>query len=449
MSDKTQAVPTTCPQCGFRFAAPVHPVIDAGKNPAMKRRFLQGKLNVAICPQCGNQGLVNATFLYHDPEQEMLLAFMPQDLQLRNQDEQRIIGDLTNSLLASLPPEERKGYLLQPKTFLTIQSLIKEVMAAEGITDEVIEAQAAKARLVGRFLSAASQEELQELISENEDELDYEFFQVLTAMMEEATEDGQPQLARQLGALRAALAKMSSKGREAAAQVDVGESLSREELLERIVQTSDQAELEQLVTVARPLLDYSFFQALTARIEKAQQEGRGEEAERLKKTRSRILDIAARLDKQAKAAIQQAADLLGEAIQSDDPETLLRERLEQIDNIFLLVLSANLQEAERQGQNEAVEVLQKISETTFRLLEERMPPELRFVNQLLRLPYPEGTRQLMESQREMLTPQLIDGLKHFIDSLRDEGQLEGAQHVEQVMEQVRAVMEEQAIVTGR
>jgi hypothetical protein len=449
MSNRTQAVPTTCPQCGFRFAAPVHPIVDVGKIPAMKRRFLQGKLNVAICPQCGNQGLVNAPFLYHDPEKEMLLAFMPQDLQLRNQDEQRIIGELTNSLLASLPPEERKGYLLQPKTFLTIQSLIKEVMAAEGITEEMIEAQAAKARLVGHFLSAESQEELRELVIKNEDELDYDFFQVLSAMMEEAAEDGQPQLAQRLGDLRSVLAEMSRKGREAAAQAGMGESFSREELLEKITETTDQAELEQLVTMARPLLDYSFFQALTARIENAQQEGRAGEAEQLKKTRSRILDITARLDKEAKAAVQRAADLLIEAIKSDDPEKLLRERLEQIDNVFLLVLSANFQEAQRQGQGEAVEALQKISAIAFRLLEEQMPPTLRFINQLLRLPYPEGTRRLMESQREMLTPQLIEELNLFVDGLREDGQPEGAQHVEQIMEQARVLMEEQVIVTGR
>jgi hypothetical protein len=445
MTDRTQAVPTTCPQCGLHFAAPILPIIDVGKNPALKRRFLQGRLNVAVCPQCGNEGLLNAPFLYHDAEKEMLLVFMPQDLRLRNQDEQRIIGDLTNSLLASLPPEERKGYLLQPKTFLTIENLIKEIMNAEGITDEMIEAQAARARLVGRFLSAKSQEELQELISESEDELDYEFFQVLTAMMEEAAEDGQPQLVQQLGALRATLAELSRKGREAVAQLDIGGALSREELLEKIVETTDQEELEQLVALARPLIDYPFFQALTARIEKAQ----GEEAERLKKTRSRILDITARLDKQARAAVQRATELLNETIQSEDPESLLRERLEQVDDAFFLVLTANIQEAERQGQGEAAEALREIVEMTFRLLEERMPPEMRFINQLLRLPYPQGTRQFMKSEQELLTPQVIAEMERLIESLRDEGQLETAEHLEQVVGQARAVLEEQAVVTGR
>lgn len=449
MQNGTQAVPTNCPQCGARFAAHFTPIVDVGRTPELKRLFLQGRLNVAACPQCGSQGLINAPFLYHDPEKEMLLVFMPQDLQLRGRDEQRIIGDMTNSLLASLPPEARKGYLLQPKTFLTLQSLLKEVMNAEGITDEVIEAQAAKSRLIGKLLSANSREELQKLVGENESELDYQFFQVLLSMIEEAAEEGQDQLAQQLGALGVVLAEMSEKAREAATQAGMGVMLSQDELADKIMETTDQDELERLIVAARPMLDYSFFQALTNRIEKAQQEGRSDEAERLRKGRSLILNTTARLEKQARAAVQQAAELLGEVVRSDDPEKVLRDNLERIDEPFMMVLSANIQDAQQKGQVGVAEALSRIAAIIFTLLEEQLPPELRFINQLLRLSYPEGTRQFLESNRAMLTPQVIGEMNKLAERLTANGQTEALQHLKLVMDQARALTQEQIVISKR
>jgi hypothetical protein len=40
-----------------------------------------------------------------------------------------------------LPTEKRKGYLFQPQTMFTYQTLIDKVLEADGITKEMIEAQ--------------------------------------------------------------------------------------------------------------------------------------------------------------------------------------------------------------------------------------------------------------------------------------------------------------------
>ena len=207
-----QIVPVLCPACGTRFSAPVESIIDVGRNPRLKARFIQGHVNTAQCPQCGTQGPMTAPLLYHDPDHELALVLMPNELGLHHNDQQKIIGDLTNALMNDLPPEQRKAYLLTPKTFLSMQSLADAVLEAEGITPKMLERQKAKAQLINDFLQAQDEESLRKLVKERDAELDYEFFQILTASAQAAQVDGQAEMAQALLGLRAMLAGLSSQG---------------------------------------------------------------------------------------------------------------------------------------------------------------------------------------------------------------------------------------------
>ena len=116
-----QVVPVTCPNCQAQFTIPIHSIVD-GQDPVLKSALLQGRLNVAQCPQCGLTDLLNAPLLYYDQEKELALVFAPNNLQLRGADQEKVIGNLTNTLINSLPAEERKFYLFNPKQFLTMES---------------------------------------------------------------------------------------------------------------------------------------------------------------------------------------------------------------------------------------------------------------------------------------------------------------------------------------
>ena len=95
-------------------------VIDVSKDPSTKARLLQGRTNVAACPSCGATGRLNAPFAYHDPHKQLLLVFAPAELGVKEQDRQKVIGELTKAVMDSLPAEQRKSYLFQPQMFLTI-----------------------------------------------------------------------------------------------------------------------------------------------------------------------------------------------------------------------------------------------------------------------------------------------------------------------------------------
>lgn len=435
-----QVTPIMCPTCGTNFSAPIESIIDVARDPRLKARFLQGQINVAQCPHCGTQGPMIAPGLYHDPAHELALVLMPNELNLLHNDQQKIIGDLTNRLINSLPAEERKAYLLTPKTFFTMESLVNAVFEAEGITPDMLERQQAKANLINDFLRAQDEESLRKLITEHDAELDYEFFEVLTASAQAAQEDGQTEIAQALLGLRTIIAELSSKGRAAVAEVDasmgLGENITREDLLDRLQSAQSDEEFEALVAAGRPLLDYAFFQNLTARIEAATD---SDTAARLKALRTKILDTTAKQDEEARGAMQRASDLLKAILQADDPQAVARERLDEVDDAFFAVLTANIEAAETENRKDMVQALQQIANMIMTLLEDRLPPDVRLINRLLSAPYPDGTRQLLEAQREVLTPGFLAGLDQIVGELEQAGNTDVANHMKQVKSQAELI----------
>jgi hypothetical protein len=435
-----QIAPIQCPVCNAQFTAPIESIVDVGRDPRLKAQFLQGKVNIAQCPQCGTQAPMIAPLLYHDPAHELALVLMPNELNLHHDDQQKVIGDLTNTLMNSLPPEQRKAYLLTPKTFFTMQGLVNTILEAEGITPEMMERQKAKARLINEFLQATDEESMRNLVKEHDAQLDYEFFQILTASAQAAQAEGQSEMAQALFGLRAVLANLSSQGRTAMAEVDaamgLGEAVTREELLDRLKAAESDEEFEALVAVGRSLLDYAFFQNLTAQIEAASD---AENASQLKALRTKILDTTAKQDEEAQVRMQQASELFKTLLQAEDPEAFAREHLNEIDDAFFVVLSANIQHAEAENRTEVVQALQQLANMIVSLLEERLPPEVRLVNQLMNASYPDDTRQLLEARREILNPDLIAALDQLITELEQAGNTDVANHMRQVKNQAETI----------
>src|SRR5579859_6198908 len=165
----------TCPNCHQPFSAVLEQVIDVGRDPQAKARLLAGRTNLVTCPHCGYQTMLGTPLVYHDSSKELLLVYVPMELNLPRQEQERLIGSMTNAIISSLPQEQRKGYLLTPKMMLSMQGMVEIVLEADGITKEVIEAQRAKMRLVETFLQT-DPTTLPELVKQNDDQIDEEFF---------------------------------------------------------------------------------------------------------------------------------------------------------------------------------------------------------------------------------------------------------------------------------
>ena len=447
-----QTAPVNCPSCGNRFVTPMLTVIDAGQNPELKAVFLSGQVNIAVCPQCGHAGMLSSPLVYHDPEKELLFTFAPAEADLSQPDRERLIGDLTNQVISALPPEQRKGYLLQPRTFLRLEGLIEAILQADGITPEMLEAQRAKAALLERLLSATSEEARQAIVRENDGQIDYEFFQLLTLNIELAQREGQEEAAGQLLGLRSQLLDWTTLGQEVAAREEairsLGDQVTREELLDKVVEAAlagEEAKVETMVAVARPVIDYIFSQQLTSRIEAAEGAGDSDRAEKLKTLRETTLDLTAQIDAEIQQATEQASRDLQEILASDDLEQAIRANPGRIDEFFLNALAANLAAAEQAGRTDDVQKLRQVSDIIMQLIQESQPPEVQLINQLLATDYPEGSQALLDENQEWVNAELLEFMSLMGEDLSESGREELSQKLDQVREQAALMVQGEPI----
>ena len=64
-----------CSKCGAEFSAPDLRSINVDNDPALKAQVMDGSLFVVKCPRCGFSSLVTEPILYHDPSQQLLIAY--------------------------------------------------------------------------------------------------------------------------------------------------------------------------------------------------------------------------------------------------------------------------------------------------------------------------------------------------------------------------------------
>jgi hypothetical protein len=416
------------------FIAQIEQIVDGLRDPQAKARLLSGQINAVRCPHCGYEFRLAAPILYHDASKELLLVNIPMELGLPSAEQERVIGSLTQAIINSLPSEQRKGYLLMPRPTLTLQGMVEAILEADGITREMLEARRNKLRLAEQFLRA-DPAQWQALAQQHDAELDEEFFAMLGASAEAALQDGRRDLAQAMLALRDQLLSLSSVGQrllsDAAAQEALirtvtndlsalGAQPSRETLLDLAIRYAQEGiadKLEALVSLARPALDYLFFQRLTARLEAAE----GAQRALLSQLRERLLTLTQAIDQQSQALVQQAAQALQAILNSGDIEAAIRSRLDLIDDTFLAVLSANLQDAEQNGNAAAASRLREVMERVIAILQENAPPAVQFINELLQQPTAERARELLAARAAEFGRELLDAITGLLDELSARG----------------------------
>jgi hypothetical protein len=369
-----QVTPITCPNCSTRFTAPIQPIIN-GQDMAVKNAFLQGEINIVRCPHCGFTGMPGVPTYYYDLEKELAFVFVPNGLNMLAGEQEKIIGDLTNKVVNTLPTAERKFFLFNPKNFLSIESMVKAILEADGITEEVIQAQEQKLKLLEKFAQTASEAELKKLVKENDDQLDRQFFELITVYMQSAQMSGDQEQMQSLLALRTAISRWSSHGKQIVAEIDQELGLvimkSRDDLLNRLRAAQSNEEFEALVAAGQGLLDYGFFQQVTETIDQLTRNGDKPAAAALTNLRSKVLDIKAKHEEETKAMLEKAMTLVQEVLQSSAPHKVIDKKLDEIDEAFFYILQANIKEAERQNHPEAARGLEAIGNLAMSKLQQR------------------------------------------------------------------------------
>ena len=158
-----------CPNCRQLIPAEIQQLFDMGVDPSAKARLLSGQYNLAQCPHCGFSGTLGTPIVYHDPSKELLLTFVPPELNLPRDEAEKTIGKLINQAVENLPTEQRKGYLFNPQTVLTLQGLVERILQEDGISKEMIEAQQKRVALIQRLAGITDDKAFEKTVKERMD----------------------------------------------------------------------------------------------------------------------------------------------------------------------------------------------------------------------------------------------------------------------------------------
>ena len=424
-----------CPNCRQPINADVEQLFDVAQDPDAKQRLLSGAVNMVQCPHCGYQGNLATPIVYHDPEKELLLTYVPPEIGLPRDEQERLIGSLINQVVNQLPQEQRKAYLLRPQAALTLQGLIERVLEGEGITREMIQEQQQRLNLIQRLMGASSEDVRAEIARQEDELIDGEFFTLLRRLIDASVMGGDQNSAQQLADLQESLLSATSFGQKLleqnqeieAAVADLraaGQNLDREKLLELVIKAPNETRLQAYVSLARPVMDYTFFQLLSERIDRARGEGRT----RLAELREKLLQLTRELDQQIEAHAQAARQLLQKISEADDVSEAMLQNLPAIDEFFLEELNQAQEAARKAGDLEKlgkyqqmVDVLQQVSSS---------PPEVALIEELLEASDDETRRKLLQEHAEEITPEFLNALANIASQVQGSEDKELADRVQ-------------------
>jgi hypothetical protein len=420
----------SCPNCRQPITADIEQLFDTGQDPDAKQRLLSGGFNLIQCPFCGYRGNAASAIVYHDPSKEMLMTFVPPEFNLPMSEQERLLGGLINQVVNSLPQERRKAYLLRPQAAFTLQGMIERILEADGITKEMIQSQQQKLNLLQRLAGASTLDVMAEMVTQDDALIDAEFFTLLQRLMESAAEAGDQASAKKLEELQAAILQESTFGKELLVQSQevqaavkdlqaIGKELTREKLLDLMINAPNETRLQALVSLTRPAMDYSFFEVLSDKIDRSRGDGR----ERLVQLRGKLLELTNEIDQQVEARRLETRKVIETILQSPNLEQTLIQNLSLVDEFFLRELNAMEDEARKAGDLAKLEKIHRVLSALEQMSQQ--PPEVALVEELLDVPDDEhqeaAWRQIMSASPELITPQFLDALTAIASQVQESG----------------------------
>jgi hypothetical protein len=408
-----------CPSCRKPITADIEQLFDVGVDPSAKQRLLSGAYNQIRCPLCGYQGIYPSIIVYHDPDKGLLLTFVPTELGLPRNEQERVTGALITKVVNNLPLEKRKGYLFNPQATLTMQGLVERVLEADGITREMIQDQQLRLNLIQRLLNITGTEARVALAQQEDALIDETFFALFNRITQSAAMSGDQEAAAELTKLQQEIIPVTTYGRELQAQSKeveaamrdlqrAGQKLNREKLLDLASHASSDTYLRALVSLARPVMDYQFFQMLSERIDRSRGDGRA----RLTDLREKLLSWTAEVDQQIAAHVQEVRQLLNAILDAEDVTQATAESLSIIDEFFVQEVNTALTEAREQGNLEKLSKLQKV----IAVLEKAsaQPPEVELIEELLdvspELDHKSAWEEILRANTDRVTPEFLSAL---------------------------------------
>jgi hypothetical protein len=438
-----------CPNCGNPFVVPIFSIIDLGANPELLGALLGGQVNTAMCPNCGAGGALNAPLMIHDPGHDFLGVYTP-PTGIDDVQRQKLIGDLTQALMRRLPQEQRRGYMLTPKQYMDWQRFVEKLWEFQGVTPEMLRRQRAQTDALQNLVRLVDDEQALDIaITRHADLIDRQFFGLLDRLAVMISSQGDPQAAQQMMVLRNALLAKTDAGKEIKALQDkirnllesIPPTATREDVLDVLIGAWQGEDGRDVVTSAAvslgPILDYQFLLLLSARLDQTDDAA---ERQKLEELRTLVTDLQDEQRQNVQASAAQVQEVLQAVLEAPDAAGALREYADAIDETFLGLLAGNIERAEKANANAAARRLREIYDAALDILQERMPPEMRLINQLVNAQDKGAVRKLLEENRNVLNPEFIGALHQLEDDFRSRNAVDVADKLKSVRAQAQLMM---------
>jgi hypothetical protein len=276
------------------------------------------------------------------------------------------------------------------------------------------------------------------MVQANDAALDLAFFQTLAMMTQRLYSEGRQEIVQGLMAIQNVLLQHSTYGKTLASQQNeqeavvrgvadaissLGENATRADLINLALSFADDStKIEALVGLVRPAFDYQFFLEFTQTISQAPANQRAA----MEQVRDTIQSLVEVMDSEQQAVLQESAQFLQMLVNSPDPDAMIEENIDMVDNTLMSILSANIQEAQRRQDTNMLQALQTVYQKLVTALQSRMSPELQFINILLSAQDSAQMNQVLdENIGEFDAQTLIETCDAVAGVLRQQGQ-EGA-----------------------
>ncbi len=434
---------TNCPRCKTRVNVDFQQVFDTNTDPEAKNKFLSRGYNLILCPTCGYQGAMATPLVYHDADKELLLTYFPAELGMPVNEQEKMIGPLITGIVNALPNEKKKAYLFRPQTMLTLDTMYEKVLEADGITKEMIQEQQKKLNFLQRLMGLTDEGRVS-LLQQEEDQVDESLFAILSQLAQASMSQGDTKTAEQLVDVQKDLLEHTKIGQAMKKSVEETQAaikeiqelsqkgLTREDLLQLLIDAPSKIRLQTLVSMARPAMDYVFFQTLTEKLEQSE----GVEKRALIELRDKLVTMTREIDQALQKRTEETSVLLNELMEAPDTAKALEDNLDKVDDFFVEFVQAELQQARKTSDLDRVGKLEKVIVALQKYT--APPPEVQFIEMLLGQEKEEDVEKLLEENLEVITPEFLQLFNQLIT--QSESQKQPAEMIDLLKKRYKQVL---------
>ncbi len=412
-----------CPQCRTPLVANVHPVVDVGQQPELKQMLLAGALNVAYCQKCGWSGQLAAPLVYHDAAHDLLMVYVPMELNLPHLEQQQLIGQMVRRVVDRTPAEQRRAYMLQPQQIFRWQTFLEKVLETEGITPEMIARQREQMDLLNQ-MTTVDDAALTGLIQTHLDKIDETFLQMLQSALETVSQGNQQRELVTLTNLQARLMAETPAGQRQLKQHVALSRLQQEAradglspalLLKHLLLHKDNEGVwKALATAASGGLSYEFFSLLSQEVERAARAKDKLLVEQLTTMRTELLAFYDAMRAESERIFKEATKTLQTLLTAPDRRAAVYENLEAIDDTFMQLLGHAMDQAERNGHTDEFDALEELEAIIMETLQAQLPPQVRLLNSLIVAPDDGTMRRLLDENAQLVNQEFLQAVRRLV-----------------------------------